>query len=35
VNQQLRLGRYFFTDIVRDGIVLYEMEGHTFAHPRA
>ena len=33
VNQQLRLGRYFFTDIVRDGIVLYEMEGHTFAHP--
>ena len=33
VNQQLRLGRYFFTDIVRDGIVLYEREGHTFAHP--
>ena len=35
VNQQLRLGRYFFTDIVRDGIVLYEMEGHTFAQPEA
>ena len=33
VNQQLRLGRYFFTDIVRDGIVLYELEGHTFAQP--
>jgi len=33
VNQQLRLGRYFFTDIVRDGIVLYEAEGHTFAQP--
>ena len=33
VNQQLRLGRYFFTDIVRDGIVLYEMERHTFAQP--
>jgi len=33
VNQQLRLGRYFFTDIVRDGVILYEMEGHTFAHP--
>jgi len=35
VNHQLRLGRYFFTDIVRDGIVLYEMEGHTFAQPEA
>ena len=33
VNQQLRVGRYFFTDIVRDGIVLYELEGHTFAQP--
>ena len=33
VNRQLRVGRYFFTDIVRDGIVLYEVEGHTFAHP--
>ena len=33
VNNQLRLGRYFFTDIVRDGIVLYEAEGHTFAQP--
>jgi len=33
VNQQLRFGRYFFTDIVRDGVVLYEREGHTFAHP--
>ena len=35
VNQQLRLGRYFFTDIVRDGVVLYEPPGHTFAHPEA
>jgi len=33
VNQQLRLGRYFFTDIIRDGIVLYEAPGHTFAPP--
>jgi len=33
VNKQLRVGRYFFTDIVRDGIVLYEREGHTLAHP--
>ena len=33
VNERLRLGRYFFTDIVRDGVVLYESPGHTFAHP--
>jgi uncharacterized protein len=33
VNQQLKLGRYFFTDFVRDGIVLYEAPGHAFAHP--
>ena len=33
VNQQLRVGRYFFTDIVRDGVVLYEAPGHTFAQP--
>jgi len=31
VNQRLRLGRYFFTDIVRDGIALYEAPGHAFA----
>lgn len=34
VNEQLRLGRYFFIDIVRDGIVLFEEEGHPFAEPR-
>ena len=34
VNQQLRLGRYFFTDIVRDGIALYEAPGHHFDHPQ-
>jgi predicted nucleotidyltransferase/HEPN domain-containing protein len=34
VNEQLRLGRYFFIDAVRDGIVLFEVEGHPFAEPR-
>jgi predicted nucleotidyltransferase/HEPN domain-containing protein len=31
VNEKLRLGRYFFMDIVRDGIVLFEEPGHPFA----
>ena len=35
VNQRLRLGRYFFTDIVRDGIALYEAPGHHFDNPQA
>jgi predicted nucleotidyltransferase len=35
VNEQLRLGRYFFTDIVRDGITLFEEDGFPFAHPEA
>lgn len=30
VNAQLRRGRPFFTDIVRDGIVLYEAPDHPF-----
>src|SRR4051812_19175793 len=34
VNEKLRLGRYFFLDIVRDGIVLFEEPGHPFAEPR-
>ena len=34
VNQQLERGRPFFTDIVRDGVVLYEAEGFCFAQPR-
>lgn len=33
VNAQLRLGRYFFIDIVRDGILLWEEEGHAFVEP--
>ena len=34
VNQQLEHGRPFFGDIVRQGIALYEAEGHAFAQPR-
>jgi predicted nucleotidyltransferase/HEPN domain-containing protein len=34
INMQLRLGRYFFIDIVREGIVLFEEPGHRFAEPR-
>jgi predicted nucleotidyltransferase/HEPN domain-containing protein len=33
VNEQLRLGRYFWIDIARDGIVLFEKEGHPFDTP--
>jgi uncharacterized protein len=33
VNRQLKHGRYFFTDIVRDGIALYEAPDHPFATP--
>jgi uncharacterized protein len=34
VNEKLRLGRYFFIDIVRDGILLFEESGHRFAEPQ-
>lgn len=34
VNDQLARGRPFFTDIVRDGIALYEAADHPFAKPR-
>ena len=33
VNDQLARGRPFFTDIVRDGVALYEAEGHELAKP--
>lgn len=33
VNRQLTKGRPFFTDIVRDGAVLYEAGDHPFARP--
>jgi uncharacterized protein len=34
VNEKLELGRYFFMDIVREGIVLHEEPGYPFAEPR-
>lgn len=34
VNEKLRLGRYFFMDIVREGVVLFEEPGHPFAEPK-
>ena len=33
VNRQLSKGRPFFTDIVRDGVSLYEAGDHPFARP--
>jgi predicted nucleotidyltransferase/HEPN domain-containing protein len=33
VNEKLRLGRYFFIDILRDGISLFAEPGHPFAKP--
>lgn len=34
VNEKLRLGRYFFIDILREGVVLFEEPGHPFAAPQ-
>jgi predicted nucleotidyltransferase/HEPN domain-containing protein len=34
VNDQLARGRPFFIDIIRDGIILYEKEGHSFTAPK-
>ena len=34
VNKRLKHGRYFFTDIVRDGIALYEAPGYPFERPK-
>lgn len=35
VNTALREGQYFFTDIRRDGIVLYELDDEPLAEPQA
>lgn len=35
VNEKLKLGRYFFIDIVRDGILLFEEPGVFLAEPQA
>lgn len=34
INQGLRIGQYFFTEIIRDGIVLYDSGSAAFAEPR-
>jgi len=34
VNDKLAQGQYFFVDLVRDGISLYELEGHRFVDPK-
>lgn len=33
VNEKLRLGRYFFMDILSDGIMLFEEPGYSFVEP--
>jgi predicted nucleotidyltransferase/HEPN domain-containing protein len=33
VNRALKRGEYFWVDIARDGIVLYELPGHALAEP--
>jgi predicted nucleotidyltransferase/HEPN domain-containing protein len=34
VNEKLGLGRYFFADILREGILLFEEPGYAFADPQ-
>lgn len=34
VNEKLKLGRYFFIDIVRDGVLLFEEPGFPFSEPQ-
>ncbi|NTG02323.1 HEPN domain-containing protein [Agrobacterium rhizogenes] len=34
VNTELKLGRYFFSEIRRDGIVLYELDDEELAEPK-
>jgi predicted nucleotidyltransferase/HEPN domain-containing protein len=34
VNEKLKLGRYFFIDIVRDGVLLFEEAGSPFVEPQ-
>lgn len=34
VNRSLSRGEYFWTDIARDGIALYELPGHSLATPK-
>ena len=34
MNEKLRLGRYFFIDILHEGIVLFEEPNHPFVEPK-
>lgn len=34
VNDALAQGRYFFTDLARDGVALYELVGHPLIDPK-
>ena len=34
LNKRLKRGQYFFSDIVRDGVVLYEAPGHPMERPK-
>jgi predicted nucleotidyltransferase/HEPN domain-containing protein len=34
VNEKLELGRYFFIDMLRDGIMLFEEPNHPFTEPK-
>lgn len=34
VNEQLALGRYFYSDVVREGVVLYDSGSYKLANPR-
>lgn len=34
LNEKLRLGRYFFMDILKDGILLHEEPGYSFVEPK-
>ena len=35
INQEIRLGQYFFIDILREGVLLYTSRRHNLATPRA
>lgn len=34
VNEGLRFGQYFFTDIIREGVLLYDTGNYTFEEPK-
>lgn len=34
LNKRLKRGQYFFSDIARDGVVLYEVPGHPLDRPK-